>query len=154
MGTPAFMRMKASAFSSPVLSTWWKRFLPFIMPLIKSEHYEGNWFDSAEILRESQGNPFENHWYITAIRLMNSQTDTDMKLAARKLAVFHSLHCTEKCPPGFSACRVQGEKKKKDSPHSGCRGSQVHTVLWALVKDHHSHKRLYLPLLHCSHFQA
>ena len=86
------------------------------MPLIKSEHYEGNWFDSAEILRESQGNPFENHWYITAIRLMNSQTDTDMKLAARKLAVFHSLHCTEKCPPGFSACRVQGEKKKRLSP--------------------------------------
>ena len=100
-----------------------KRFLPFIMPLMKSEHYEGNRLDSVEILRESQGNPFENRWYITAVRPMSSQTDTDMKLAARKLAVFHSLHCTEKCPLGFSAWGVWGGKKEKDSPHSGCRGS-------------------------------
>lgn len=124
------------------------------MPLIKSEHYEGNWFDSVEILRESRGNPFENHWYITAIRFTNSQTDTDMKLAARNLAVFHSLHCPEKCPLGFSTWGVRGEKKKKRLPTLAAGYLQVHTVLWALVKDHHSHKRLCLPLLHCSRFQA
>lgn len=131
-----------------------KRFLPFIMPLIKSEHYEGNRFDSVEILRESQGNPFENCWYITAVRPMNCQTDTDMKLAARKFAVFHSLHCTEKCPLRFSAWGVLRWEKKKTLPTLAAGDLQVHAVLWALVKDHHSHKRLCLPLLHCSCFQA
>lgn len=124
------------------------------MPLITSEHYNKNRFDFVQILKESQGPHFGNHWYITAVRQMDSQTDTNTKLGARKLAVFHSLHCTEKCTLDSLPGEFGVKNKNMHTLVAGNLHVHVHTVLWALAKVDQSHKILHLPLSHCSRFQA